>query len=171
MVNDAGDPVEAGETGELCIAGPNVMLGYWKEPERTEAAFLDPHQKWYRTGDMVFENGDGDFVLTGRLDRMIKRKGYRVEPAEIEVALRQCGDVRQAAVTVLQTSDGALLIAHFTTDQTSALNERELRNFCAQRLPEFLIPDVFVRHLTLPTTLTDKIDYATLTEIASWISR
>lgn len=167
IVTEAGEPAAPGERGELCISGPNVMPGYWQDPARTEAVFLDPQRRWYRTGDIVFENGAGDLMLLGRRDRMVKRHGYRIEPGEIEAALRQCDGICQAVVTQRETDSGPALVAHYTTLAKSTLTDRALRDFCAARLPVFLLPDFFVKHRALPTTATDKIDYVALSEVTA----
>ena len=80
-----------GDEGELCIAGRGVMQGYWALPEQTERAFLadDDGARWYRTGDIVIEAPDGNYTYLGRRDRMVKRRGYRVELGEIEAGLYQ----------------------------------------------------------------------------------
>ena len=83
-----GQDVEPGEEGELYVCGGSVTLGYWNRPEQTIQSFSvdDDSKRWYKTGDMVRDGGGGILCFRGRRDRMIKRRGYRVELGEIESA-------------------------------------------------------------------------------------
>ena len=77
VVDEGGTEVPAASEGELCIAGPSVLEGYWDLPENTAKAFLPGRAtRWYRTGDIVFELPDGNYKFLGRRDRMIKKRGY-----------------------------------------------------------------------------------------------
>jgi acyl-CoA synthetase (AMP-forming)/AMP-acid ligase II len=86
VVDEGGGVVVAEGDGELQISGPNVMRGYWNLPERDASAFVPDADgtRWYRTGDVVRRLADGHFRYLGRRDRMVKRRGYRVELGEIE---------------------------------------------------------------------------------------
>src|SRR5690606_32698350 len=85
VVDVDGAAVAQGEEGELVVAGGSVMLGYWNMTERNTEAFLEMDGRhWYRTGDIVREDQNGEYVFVGRRDRMVKRRGYRVELGEIE---------------------------------------------------------------------------------------
>ncbi len=91
VVNEAGRDLPAGTLGELVIAGPGVMRGYFGQPELTSAAFFSDAlgTRWYRTGDLVADDGSGCFQFHGRRDRMVKKRGYRIELGEIESALHR----------------------------------------------------------------------------------
>ena len=94
----------AGEEGELCISGRGVMQGYWALPEhrpRAPSSRMRDGTRWYRTGDIVVEAPDGNYTYLGRRDRMVKRRGYRVELGEIEAGLYQHPLVKEAAVVAL----------------------------------------------------------------------
>jgi amino acid adenylation domain-containing protein len=92
VVDPEERPVLQGAEGELCIAGPSVLEGYWDLPEQTAKAFLaGQSERWYRTGDIVSEQPDGNFRFLGRRDRMVKKRGYRIELGEIESALAPGG--------------------------------------------------------------------------------
>ena len=96
-----------GAEGELCIAGPSVLQGYWNLPENTAKAFLPGRDiRWYRTGDIVVELPDGNYKFLGRRDRMIKKRGYRIELGEIEVALYRHPAIKEAAVLAFPDDDG-----------------------------------------------------------------
>jgi non-ribosomal peptide synthetase component F len=89
IVDDNGREVQPGEEGELLVAGGSVMIGYWNLREKSEAAFSIDSEgaRWYKTGDLVRQQADGNYMFIGRRDRMVKRRGYRVELGEIEAAL------------------------------------------------------------------------------------
>lgn len=166
IVDTDGREVPKGQEGELCIAGPNVMIGYWGKPAENARAFLEvPGQqtKWYRTGDIVVEEGEGILKYVGRRDRMIKRRGYRVELGEIEACLYRHPNVREAAVTAnLDDAVGTKVIAHISSHDGTRPSIIDLKGWCARHLPLYMIPDSFVFYPILPKTSTDKIDYQSL---------
>src|SRR5690606_4759360 len=118
VVDAGGRVVPRGAEGELCIAGPNVMQGYWELPEPSAAAFLsrpDDPRRWYRTGDIVVEEQDGNLRYVGRRDRMIKRRGYRVELGEIEACLYRHQAIREVAVVgIPDDASGVRVKAHLS---------------------------------------------------------
>ena len=163
VVDEQGTDVIKGAEGELCIQGPSVTAGYWGLPEQTRNAYLAGDGHWYRTGDLVREDESGDYVFIGRRDRMIKKRGNRIELGEIESCLYQHDDVVEAAV--VSTSDlehGVRVVAHLATRSGDRLSAIQLKKFCAERLPVYMVPDSFTHHPTLPKTSTDKIDYQSL---------
>lgn len=164
-VDEHGQPVAAGQEGELCVAGAGVMQGYWNLPERTSNAFLvDPAgEKWYKTGDLVIEQSDGNYIFLGRKDRMVKKRGYRIELGEIEAGLYRHPAIKEAAViAVADEEHGVRLKAFISCRDDKRPSLIELKGFCAQHLPSYMIPDLFSFHETLPKTSTDKIDYQAL---------
>jgi len=167
VVDVSGQDVPTGQEGELVIAGPGVMRGYWNRPELTAGAFLEAAgTRWYRTGDIVVEEPGGDLRYVGRRDRMVKRRGYRVELGEIEACLYQHPLVRAAAVVALPDgSAGVRVQAHLCTDGGRGLSVIDLKQFCSRHLPLYMVPDGFRFHASLPMTSTDKIDYQVLTTL------
>ena len=166
VVAETGRPAPVGSEGELCVRGPAVMLGYWNRPQDTERAFLQtgPGERWYRTGDVVLENAEGEYEFVGRRDRMVKRHGHRVELGEIEVALNRHPAVREAAVIALPDEFGGglrvkALIGPSREPRPSMI---ELKRFCGGILPGYMIPDVFAFADALPRTSTGKVDYPRL---------
>jgi amino acid adenylation domain-containing protein len=159
-----GTTVNPGDEGELCICGPGVTEGYWNLPEQTADAFIidDRRRRWYRTGDLVIENRDGDFVFRGRRDRMVKKRGYRIELGEIEACLYRHPNVRQAAVVALPVEDGLRIKAFVCPRTEQRLSIIALKQFCSEHLPVYMVPDLFAFPESLPTTSTDKIDYQAL---------
>ncbi len=160
--------VPPGEEGELYVSGGSVMQGYWNLPERTAAAFYRDASdtRWYRTGDIVREGDQGNYLFLGRRDRMVKRRGYRVELGEIEVALYRHPAVTEAAVIALPDEESGVQIKAFLnwTDSTRPSLIR-LKQFCVDNLPLYMIPDRFAFLPSLPKTSTDKIDYQELKEL------
>lgn len=163
IVVDSDDrPVAHGAEGELLVHGGTVMTGYWNRPELDTTSFhLDENgRKWYRTGDIVKKDAAGDYVFLGRRDRMIKRRGYRVELGEIEAALYRHPKVREAAVVAMHDpNDGVSIRAYMSWRDEKPGSTIELRKFCTENLPLYMMPDSFAFLPQLPKTSTDKIDY------------
>jgi amino acid adenylation domain-containing protein len=166
VVDEAEHDVRRGEEGELVITGPNVMMGYWGLADQTARAFIvdAAGRKWYHTGDLVTEEPDGTMLYRGRRDRMIKRRGYRVELGEIEACLYQHTDVREAAVIAKPEEEGMHVRAFVSTKSGNRISVIALKQFCSERLPLYMVPDTFVFLADLPKTSTDKLDYQRLKE-------
>jgi len=163
VVDEFGAEVSRGAEGELCIAGPSVLQGYWDLPENTAKAFLPGRQmRWYRTGDIVRELADDNYKFLGRRDRMIKKRGYRIELGEIEAALYRHPSIKEAAVLAFPDDDGVPIKAFTSTRDGSKLSMIELKKFCSENLPLYMVPDLFCCLESLPKTSTDKIDYQKL---------
>jgi amino acid adenylation domain-containing protein len=168
MVVDADQKAVAkGTEGELCIAGPSVLEGYWSLPEQTAGAFLSGRsERWYRTGDIVIELPDGAFKFLGRRDRMVKKRGYRIELGEIEAAIYKHPAVREAAVVAFPDDQaGVRIIAYLSTRDGSKLSPIALKVHCSGNLPLYMVPDQFRNLESLPKTSTDKIDYQRLKQM------
>jgi amino acid adenylation domain-containing protein len=161
-------PVSPGSQGELLVSGSSVMLNYWKLPEHNSAAFTDVDGiKWYRTGDIVMELASGDIKFVGRRDRMVKRRGFRVELGEIEAALHKHPSIPEAAVLAADMGEAGLEIrAYYVWSDEAPPSLLKLKKFCSQNLPYYMAPDKFVCLPELPKTSTDKVDYQRLKEIA-----
>jgi amino acid adenylation domain-containing protein len=165
VVNDRGEDVPLGEEGELVVSGRGVMHGYWGLPEQSARSFLAncDAQKWYKTGDIVIESPDGNYTYVGRRDRMVKRRGYRVELGEIEAGLYRHPLIREAAVIALPDDQtGVKIKAFLSSREAKRPSLIALKQFCAENLPLYMIPDAFSWHDALPKTSTDKIDYQSL---------
>jgi amino acid adenylation domain-containing protein len=165
VVDENGVDVERGAEGELCMDGESVLLGYWNLPERTASAFLPDtgNVRWYRTGDLVTEDEHGCYTYVGRRDRMVKKRGYRVELGEIESCLYGHPNVAEAAVVAVQDEEeGVRVIAHLAPKSECKLSVIAMKGYCSKGLPMYMVPDIFRFHEVLPKTSTDKIDYQTL---------
>ncbi len=159
------------EEGELLIAGGPVMLGYWNLPERTGAAFLEADGKrWYRTGDVVEDLGGGVLDYVGRRDRMVKRRGFRVELGEVEAGLYKHPAVVEAAAVAVPDPDSGVHIRAFVVTGEDAGGKRPnvvtMKLFCNKAMLGYMVPDSFAFLDALPKTSTDKTDYQTLAAIA-----
>ena len=147
--------------GLLHIAGPSLFAGYWGRS--TETLFIIRHgTRWYNTGDVVQDSPDG-YVYLGRRDRMVKRRGYRIELAEIERGLYQHPQVREAAVVAVPDPSAGVRILAFVVPETGARPSIvEMKTFCGRALLAYMSPDRFVFLEALPRTSTDKVDYQAL---------
>jgi acyl-coenzyme A synthetase/AMP-(fatty) acid ligase len=166
VVDSTGQEVVVGQEGELCGSGPGVMQGYWHLPERTASAFLTDAdgKRWYKTGDIVVEESDGSYTFVGRKDRMVKKRGYRVELGEVEAGLYRHPAIEEAAVIALSDEENgvrlkAFLSCHEAEKRPSLI---ALKRFCTENLPAYMVPDLFSFQEALPKTSTDKIDYQKL---------
>jgi len=156
--------VVTGEPGELWISGPGVMQGYWNLPERNADVFRsDPDgTQWYRTGDLVVEPPDGELIFHGRRDRMVKKRGYRIELGEIEAALYRHPEIKEAAVVARPDEESGVRIRAFLAAGGAKLSIIRLKQFCAENLLSYMIPDEFIVLDVLPKTSTSKTDYQAL---------
>jgi acyl-coenzyme A synthetase/AMP-(fatty) acid ligase len=168
-VDEEGRDVAAGGEGELCVSGRGVMQGYWALPEQTARGFLvdGAGARWYRTGDIVVESADANYTYRGRRDRMVKRRGYRVELGEIEAGLYRHPLIKEAAVIATPDEEaGVKVTAHLSCRQEKRPSMIEMKRFCSEHLPLYMIPDRFSWHDALPKTSTDKVDYQQLKAIS-----
>lgn len=164
VVDEDGSEVAVGDEGELCIAGDNILSGYWNLPEQSARAFLaGADDRFYKTGDIVTDDGGGCLTYVGRRDRMVKRRGYRIELGEVESGLYRHPQVTEAAVVATKDAEGGVRLTAFVAcrgDTKPTLIQ--LKQFCAQTIPMQMIPDAFAFRDALPKTSTDKIDYQRL---------
>jgi acyl-coenzyme A synthetase/AMP-(fatty) acid ligase len=165
VVDEQGRNVPRGSEGELLVAGPNVMQGYWNLPDQNARVFFGDSQgrRWYRTGDIVTEDDSGQYTYRGRRDRMIKRRGYRVELGEIEAALMRHPDIREAAAVAVNAADAGVRITAFVSCHAGyPLSIIALKTHSSRNLPPYMIPDQFKIVDALPRTSTDKVDLQAL---------
>jgi amino acid adenylation domain-containing protein len=169
VVDEDGREVAPGTLGELLIAGPGVMRGYFGRPELTAAAFLvdDDGARWYRTGDLVRDIGGGCFQFHGRRDRMVKKRGYRIELGEIESALYRHTGVDRAGVVARSGEVGVSIAAFIALKPDQKRSIIAMKRHCTDYLPHYMIPDTITFLDDLPATSTDKVDYQRLGSLAS----
>jgi amino acid adenylation domain-containing protein len=158
VLDEAGRPVAAGETGEIHIGGPVLARGYLNRPELTAERFVaGPRGRLYRTGDLGRWSAEGELEFVGRVDQQVKIRGFRVELGELESALARLPDVRRACAAVRSDAAGRpRLIAWVESDARPGLGE--VRRALAAWLPEPLLPQRLVVLEAFPLTLSGKID-------------
>lgn len=160
-------PVPIGVPGELYIGGACLAQGYWQRPDLTAEAFVaDPFStasdsRLYRTGDLVRYRGDGAVLYLGRVDAQLKIRGVRIEPVEIETTLRAHPSIRDAAVVSQGTP--ARLIAYIVS--SPPIEDRDVRQYLASRLPAAMVPSAFVSVESLPRSAGGKLDRRALPAI------
>ncbi len=160
VVDEALEAVSSGQAGELLMSGPQLGLGYWRDGERTQAAFVVPPGRdrvYYRTGDRVRRTPGPGLVFLGRIDDQLKIRGYRVEPGEIEAVVRQEAGVEIAvAVGHPRTASGADGIVVFVSEPLVAPDEMQQR--LRQRLPPWMQPKEICHVPSFPLNSNGKID-------------
>ena len=157
VVDPGGRPVALGVPGELWIGGAGVARGYFRREELTAERFVEvAGRRFYRTGDLVRQvpGEGGELEFLGRIDLQVKIRGIRIEPGEIEAALRDHPGVRDAAVVAIPAGSDKQLVAYVV----GTAGEEGLRAFLRGRLPEAMIPSVFVPLESMPITSHGKVD-------------
>ena len=161
LLDSHGRPVPIGVPGELHIGGAGLARGYLNRPALTAEKFVtrDSGEKLYKTGDLARYLSDGAIEYIERLDYQVKVRGFRIELGEIETLLNQHPTVQQAVVITREDEPGDKRLVAYTVSQTSEAEiTQELRRFLADRLPNYMVPSVFVQLEMLPLTPNGKID-------------
>ncbi|MEV0736658.1 amino acid adenylation domain-containing protein [Streptomyces sp. NPDC050549] len=157
------EPVPPGVVGEVYLGGASLARGYLGRPDLTKERFLPdpfvPGERIYRTGDLARRLPDGQAHFMGRADDQIKLRGFRIEPAEVEAALMALPGVREAAVLVDHDATGQpRLIAGTGRGTAPARTAHDWRTALARRLPDYMIPAVFLDLEALPLNRSGKLD-------------
>lgn len=159
-----GQLVPIGVPGELWIGGQGVARGYWNDPRQTAEKFVttpiskDPHSRFYRTGDLVRYLPDGNLEFLGRADTQVKVRGFRIETAEVESVLRQYPGVRECVVNAREVVAGDKRLVAYLVGTKPSPPPAELRRFIAARLPDYMVPSLFVELDSLPLTPNGKVN-------------
>jgi non-ribosomal peptide synthetase-like protein len=162
LLDERGEPVAPGESGELCVGGAGVARGYLNRPELTREKFVVRENltgaplRLYRTADLARFTPDGDIEYLGRGDDQVKIRGHRVELAEIDAALARCPGVLAGAAAVHAATQG---VAAFVVRRAGAeLDRREVREALIASLPPYMVPAFLDELPELPMTSSGKID-------------
>jgi amino acid adenylation domain-containing protein len=169
VLDEAGEPVGLGVIGELHVGGHGVSRGYIGRPDLTARAFLpnhltaEPGTRLYRTGDRARYLPDGSLTVLGRLDDQIKLRGYRIEPGDVEAAVRRHPTVKDALVRVREDTPGdrrlvAYVVPGFGSDAEIDRLPSLLHESLTNELPGYLVPSAFVVLDKLPRTPSGKLD-------------
>lgn len=160
IVDDDGNDVEAGETGELWIKSPIVMQGYFRDPEQTEQAF---EAGWFKTGDLVRRDADGFYFHISRKKDIIRRRGENIAAAEIEMVIAEHPSVFQVAALAVPSELGEddIFVA-VVARPASELTESDVAAWCKERLAAAKLPRYIALLESLPLTPTHKIAKAVL---------
>lgn len=167
VLDPHGEPVPDGVTGELVIGGVQVADGYVNRPELTADRFVPDRfvpdrfagaDRLYRTGDLASYRHDGALEFLGRLDDQVKLRGLRIEPGEVEAALRDLDGVHDAVVTV----HGERLVAYLAAGAEP--DDATIRTSLARQLPDYMVPAILVRLPELPLSANGKVARRALPE-------
>lgn len=148
---------------ELYISGPNVSQGYWNNEGLNKSSFENSEGIiWYKTGDLVEQDSEGNYIYLGRKDRMVKKNGFRVELDEIENTINSIQQIIDVAVIGKINVDFECRIIAFIQINDGEGNILELKKYCLDNMPHYMTPDEFVFMENIPKTSTDKTDYQKL---------
>lgn len=174
VIDTHGHELPEGEEGDVALLTPHpqLMLGYWKEPERTASCFRDgPAGRWYVTGDRGVRDGDGYLWYRGRMDDIINSAGYRIGPSEVEDILLAHPTVLECAVVGKpDKARGEIVVAYILPRNPADANEalvRELQDYCKSQTAPYKYPREIVFVDSLPKTLTGKTKRSELREKAA----
>ena len=167
LLDVAGSPVGPERAGEIVIKSRYFAAGYWRKPELTAATFLPApdggDERIFRTGDLGRMRPDGCLEVVGRRDSMVKIRGYRVEPTEVELALLELPAVREAAVVAREDAAGEQqLAAYVVPAESPGPASGTLRSLLQTKLPDYMLPAAFVSLEALPLTPNGKLDRRSL---------
>ena len=160
--DDAGSRLPPGEVGELVVRGAHVMQGYWNDPQATAERLRPGRWPWERvllTGDLFRQDEDGYLYFVGRRDDIIKSRGEKVAPREVEAVLHAADGVRMAAVVAAPDRLlGEAIVAYVVPHDGATLTPAALRRHCAAHLEDYMVPARVELREALPTTPNGKID-------------
>ncbi|MDO5435127.1 MAG: non-ribosomal peptide synthetase [Clostridia bacterium] len=162
LLDENGNPVQQGETGEICVAVPYVR-GYINLPERTAETFRGGI---LHSGDLARTDADGNYYIVGRRDDMIKINGNRVEPAETETVFRELSGLRTVVVKGFSDESRACLCLYYLRAEAEALPDfrlDDLKQRMSERLPYYMIPSYFVALEEMPLNPNGKLNKKALT--------
>jgi acyl carrier protein len=159
------EPVPIGVPGELYLGGAGLARGYLNRPELTAQQFIpnpfgdQPGTRLYKTGDLARYQADGNLEFLGRKDHQVKIRGFRIELGEIEATLSQHPGVRQNVIIAREdTPNEKRLVAYVVPNEGQSLTVGNLRTFLRAKLPEYMVPSLFVTLEALPLTPNGKVN-------------
>jgi amino acid adenylation domain-containing protein len=167
LAAEDGAVMSDGAAGELLVASDTLMSGYWKLPDATSRVFsTGPDGRvYYATGDLVSRDDARGLIFRGRVDRLLKVRGHRVQPEEVEHVLEQRAEIDEAAVVKHRRGDVDVLAAVVRLADGQALNHDEITVHCRGLLPPYMVPDVILAVGELPRGTRGKADYRAVLEL------
>ena len=167
LVAEDGAVMPDGAAGELLVAGDSLMSGYWKLPDATSRVFsTGPGGRvYYATGDLVSRDDACGLTFRGRVDRLLKVRGHRVQPEEVEHVLEQRAEIDEAAVVKHRRGDVDVLAAVVRVAGEGALESDEVIGHCRRFLPPYMVPGVILPVGELPRGPRGKADYRAVLEL------
>jgi amino acid adenylation domain-containing protein len=178
VLDDKLQPVPAREIGDLYIAGLGLSPGYWRDPQKTAAAFIrnprntDPYSssttdRLYRTGDLAYQDEQELVYFVGRADSQIKVRGYRIELGEIETALNSLGKLQECAVVAIPTDNfgGWMICCAYVLRSDDEVSLTALRDHLKKTVPTYMFPARWMAYDVLPKNANGKIDRPRLKEL------
>jgi acyl-CoA synthetase (AMP-forming)/AMP-acid ligase II len=172
LLDEKLEPVPPGVPGEICVVGPGVARGYLNRPELMGQRFVpDPvapqsGARMYRSGDLARFTSRGELEYLGRMDHQVKIRGFRVELGEIESVLNSHAGIRESVVLAADdpSGGGKRLVAYFVPVD-GAVPTADLREHLAKRLPDYMVPGLFVPLTAMPLTSNGKVDRRALPSV------
>jgi amino acid adenylation domain-containing protein len=176
VVDEDLHQVAPGETGEICVAALHLARGYLNRPDLTAERFLENpfsgrYPRMYRTGDRGRLFSDGRIELLGRVDFQVKVGGYRVELEEVEAVFQRHDAVREIVIVPQETNSETRLVAYVVAERAVDRFELELRRYGRSKLPDYMVPGVFMVLPELPRTPAGKVDRQALMRRAVKLQR
>jgi acyl-CoA synthetase (AMP-forming)/AMP-acid ligase II len=160
IVDAAGRSVPCGGTGELVIHGPHVMQGYWRDEAATREALRPLPGRggmWLHTGDLLRADEGGFLYFVGRRDDMLKVRGEKVAPRQVEAALHDCPGVAEAVVVGRPDPISGHVLHAVVVPSSPTLTERDVLRHCARSLPDVMVPRTVEFRAELPKTASGKV--------------
>ncbi len=155
IADDNGDALDVNQPGELCVKGPQVMLGYWKRDDETRKV-LDA-EGWLRTGDVALVREDGFIKIVDRLKDMIVVSGFKVFPGEVEDVVSRHPDVIECAAIGVPDDHSGEVVKVFVVPRRASLTEKEIRDFCHEQLTGYKVPKHVEFRKELPKSNVGKV--------------
>ncbi|NOQ25911.1 MAG: amino acid adenylation domain-containing protein, partial [Bacteroidales bacterium] len=160
VLNETMDLLPIGSSGELCISGDGLAVGYLNESLLTDEKFIShPFKKGkrlYKTGDLARCLPDGEIEFLGRVDYQVKIRGFRIELGEIEYVLSKHENIKESVVIAIEENNDKYLCAYIVSREE--LNQEELRAYMSAQLPDYMVPAYFVELESLPRTANGKVN-------------
>lgn len=158
ILREDGSWANLGEVGEICAAGPQVMLGYFNRPDETaQVIFEQDGMRWFKTGDLGYEDADGYFKIVDRKKDMILVSGFNVYPNELEDVVAQCPGVLEVACVGIPDDKSGELVKLFIVKKDPELTEEQVKAYCKENLTPYKCPKKIEFRTELPKTNVGKI--------------